>query len=188
MQPGVERALCQAPALRYLGLRQCIDYGELESILVGCPTLEHLRLDAGVDNLDGQDEVLATPHQCRLRSLTLNSYEQSELGERQLVWILAPGVGTLERLDISTCIGLTNAGMGGAAAFAPFGGAAFASLLVELAPTLVRLALKDSLGAGPGVALVNPSLQHRPSSLLLDHADASQSRTPARSTTRSSAA
>ena len=153
--------------MRFLALRQCIDFGELESILLGCPTIEHLRCDAGIDNLDGQDEVVATPHRCRLRSVSVNSYEQSELGERQLIWILTPGVGSLERLDISTCIGLTNAGMNGGATFAPFGGAAFASLLVELAPTLIRLALKDSIGAGPGVALVNPSLQQRASEASL---------------------
>ena len=151
--------------MRFLALRQCIDFGELESILLGCPTIEHLRLDAGVDNLDGQDEVIATPHRCRLRSVGINSFEQSELGERQLIWILAPGAGSIERLDISTCVGLTAVGMNGGATIAPFGGAAFASLLVELAPTLVRLALKDSLGAGPGVALVNPSLQQRASAL-----------------------
>ena len=79
-------------------------------------------------------------------------------------------MGTLERLEVATSVGLTTAGLNGGNLFPPFGGADFADLLVELAPTLIRLALKDSLGQGPGLGQVNPSLRNPPHDGALDYA------------------
>lgn len=40
-----------APSLRSLTLRQVVDFGEIEAILLGCKTLEELRFEGGIDNL-----------------------------------------------------------------------------------------------------------------------------------------
>ena len=78
-----------SPVLKSLSLRQCLDFGELEAVLLSCTTLEYLRLENGVDNLDGLDDVIARPHEARLKEFFLNSWENSDLGEAQLVWIVS---------------------------------------------------------------------------------------------------
>lgn len=63
--------------------------------------------------------------------------------------------------------------MGGGNAFPPFAGADFASLLVQLGPTLKRLALKDSIGQAIGGILatqINPTLRASPHDGTLDFA------------------
>jgi len=56
--------------------------------------------------------------------------------------------------------------------FPPFAGMDFADLLVELGPTLKRLALKDTFGNGLGmpVAQINATLRSAPHDGSLDYA------------------
>lgn len=56
LEKGLQDSLCHASCLRTLSFRQCIDYGELEGILLAVPTLEHLRCEGGIDNLVGISE------------------------------------------------------------------------------------------------------------------------------------
>ena len=50
-----------APSLRSLTLRQVVDYGEIEAILLGCKTLEELRFEGGIDNLVSDFPFFDTP-------------------------------------------------------------------------------------------------------------------------------
>lgn len=58
LEQGLERALGAAPSLRALTLRACIDFCELEAVLMSCSTIEVLRLEGGVDNLVRPARVL----------------------------------------------------------------------------------------------------------------------------------
>lgn len=60
-----------APALKTLIFKQCVDFGELEQILLDCKTITELRLEGGVDNLDNRDDVIEEQHQCRLNSFCM---------------------------------------------------------------------------------------------------------------------
>ena len=75
---------------------------------------------------------------------------------------LRPSIGTLKELEIATSVALGPGpgGQGNGQMFAPFSGVDFANLLVELGPTLTRLALKDSLGhaIGLGIQVSSPLL------------------------------
>lgn len=58
-------------------------------------------------------------------------------------------------LEVATSVGVTAAGLAGGNLFPPYAGSEFANLLVQLGPTLTRLALKDSLSQGMGMGPVN---------------------------------
>jgi hypothetical protein len=139
---SLQQSICEATCLKELVLKQTIDLGELETILLGCRTLEILRCDGGIDNLDGRDDPLEEPHSCHLKSFYCNNYESVSLGERQLCWILKSSVGSLRELEVASSASMT---MNGNPGFSPFAGADFATLLCDLGSSLVRLALRDAL-------------------------------------------
>lgn len=65
-----------------------IVYADLELILMQLTSLERLKLDEGLDNVDQRDETLPQEHQARLKHLRIISYS-GRIGPRQLCWIVS---------------------------------------------------------------------------------------------------
>lgn len=103
IEPEILDAMCGMTALRSLTLRQVIDFSEVEVLLPCLPKLKELRLEGGLDNLDGRGDVTADiRHQCRLEAFHLSNmdFESGNVSDDQLVWILGESVGTMKRLDV----------------------------------------------------------------------------------------
>lgn len=154
--------------------------------------LTELRLEGGLDSVDGRGDVdPELHHRCRLKTFTLQNldfdgtFEHFSSGTRwlilaaggagdvsadQLCWILGQSVGHLEHLDLIVYAGGGpghNAWLNGGApgANAAFACRAFADLLVRLGPTLRHLALRDCSSFGS----VHHDLSQPPHSTLSLH-------------------
>ena len=70
-------------------LQDSIVFADLELILLCLSTLERLRLEGGLDNVDQRDEVVSEVHGAKLKHLRIRSFH-GRIGIRQLCWIVSP--------------------------------------------------------------------------------------------------
>jgi hypothetical protein len=89
--------------LRSLTLGSCIDFEELEEIVKGLSALQHLYLEGGFDDINGQGTVSSTtPHSARLKTLLVGTTrDYISITDIQLAWLIEPAVETLVQLDLS---------------------------------------------------------------------------------------
>ena len=81
-----------------------IIFADLELILLGVKTLEHLKLAGGLEDPDRRDLVPAEAYEARLRTFKLTS-RKAPRGPRQICWILRPAVDSLRVLHVEVHVG-----------------------------------------------------------------------------------
>lgn len=67
---------------------ESIVFADLELLLLAVPTLEILRLEGGVDNVDHRDDVASENHKAPLKHLRIRSHA-GRLGPQQLCWLVS---------------------------------------------------------------------------------------------------
>lgn len=157
LEPQMLHTLSHIELLRSLTLGTCVDFEELEVILLGLPLLEHLTLEAGFDDINGSGLVTSTePHRCRLKTFIVGTgyptRDYTQVTETQLGWLVEPAADSLIQLELSI-LAINPAfpvfgGVGGQVATPPcFASGILADSLGRMTK-LQRLLLKDSQNGG----------------------------------------
>lgn len=128
-------------------------YADLEMLLNRCNTLKKLKVGAGLDNMDGRDDISDARHSAPLETVDITSH-RGRLGSRQLCWILGPAVTTLKQLVLHLPTPMNHGPPGHDSSDEEAGSqqptshpcatVQFANILMETAPRLTLLELKSS--------------------------------------------